>query len=73
MPEFEFMHSVMISGILNECKRAHCTTRVGHVGIKLGSCLLSCLIRSTQRENFQNDFVFDQNDFFNSHLVLFDC
>ena len=40
MPEFEFMHSVMISGILNECKRAHCTTRVGHVGIKLGSCLL---------------------------------
>ena len=35
----------MISGILYECKRAHCTTRVGHVGIKLGSCLLSCLIQ----------------------------
>ena len=35
----------MISGILYECKRAHWTTWVSHVGIKLGSCLLSCLIQ----------------------------
>ena len=37
--------AVMISGILYECKRAHWTTWVSHVGIKLGSCLLSCLIQ----------------------------
>ena len=47
---------VMISGILYECKRAHWTSWVSHVGIKLGSCLLSCLIqihRSIRRRTLQ--------------------
>ena len=47
----------MISGILYECKRAHWTTWVSHVGIKLGSCLLSCLIqihRSIRQRTLQS-------------------